>query len=168
MLAMISSSVPFNILDNAEWGVFVETLSDHQWNLPCHQYMNGTIVPLVYAACKKAVIEKIQSQHHIALATDAWKSYAKQSYITLTCHLIDHNGELHNFVLSTTEIKERHTAQNLRHHIQYDLVKWGLESDIVTTNFNSTNANDIEDEAEAIDSEVDYLQEVGYYGEEDE
>ena len=29
MLAMISSSVPFNILDNAEWGVFIETLSDH-------------------------------------------------------------------------------------------------------------------------------------------
>ena len=86
-------------MDNAEWGVFVETLSNYQYNLPCHQYMNGTIVPLVYAACKKAVIEKIQSQHHIAMTTDAWKSFAKQSYITLTCHLIDHTGELHNLLL---------------------------------------------------------------------
>ena len=69
--------------------------------------MNGTIVPLVYAACKKAVIEKIQSQHHIAMTTDAWKSFAKQSYVTLTCHLIDHTGELHNILLSTTEIKKK-------------------------------------------------------------
>ena len=68
--------------------------------------MNGTIVPLVYAACKKAVIEKIQSQHHIAMTTDAWKSFAKQSYVTLTCHLIDHTGELHNVLLSTSEIKK--------------------------------------------------------------
>ena len=157
--------MPFNILDNAEWGVFVETLSDHQWNLPCRQYMNGTIVPLVYAACKKAVIEKIQSQHHIAMTTDAWKSFAKQSYVTLTCHLIDHTGELHNILLSTTEIKTSHTAENLRDHIQKELVQWGLQSDIVTTNFNSTNANDIEDEVEAIDGEIDYLQEVGYYNE---
>ena len=58
MLALISSSVPFNILDNAEWGVFVETLSDHRYKLPSREYMNGTIVPVVYAACKKAVIEK--------------------------------------------------------------------------------------------------------------
>ena len=119
--------------------------------------MNGTIVPLVYAACKKAVIEKIQSQHHIAMTTDAWKSFAKQSYVTLTCHLIDHTGELHNVLLSTTEIKKRHTAENLRDHIQKELVQWGLQSDIVMTNFNSTNANNIEDEAEAIDGEIDYL-----------
>ena len=162
MLAMISSSVPFNILDNAEWGIFVETLSDYQWNLPCRLYMNGTIVPLVNAACKKAVIEKIQSQHHIAMTTDAWKSFAKQSYVTLTCHLIDHTGELHNILLSTTEIKTTHTAENLRDHIQKELVQWGLQSDIVMTNFNSTNANDIEDEAEENDGEIDYLKEVGY------
>ena len=78
-------------------------------------------------------MEKIQSQHHIAVTTDAWKSFAKQSYITLTCHLIDHNGELQNFLLSTTEIEQRHTSQNLREHTQRELVKWGLEYDTVTT-----------------------------------
>ena len=38
----------------------------------------------------------------------------------------------------------------------------------MTTNFNSTNTNDKEDEAEAIDGEIDYLQEVGYHNEEEE
>ena len=58
--------------------------------------------------------------------------------------------------------------QNLQKHSQAELVKWGLESDTVTTNFNSTNENDIEAETEAIDDEVDFLQEVGYYRKEEE
>ena len=64
---------------------------------------------------------------------------------------------------------KKQTAESLRNHIQYVLVQCGLESelDIVTTNFNSTNAYDIEDEAKAIDGEVDYLQDIGYYEEED-
>ena len=59
-------------------------------------------------------------------------------------------------------------AENLQDHIQKELVQWGLQSDIVTTNFNSTNANDIEDEAKENDGEIDYLKEVGYYNEEEE
>ena len=102
------------------------------------------------------------------MTTDAWKSFAKQSYITLTCHIIDHNGQLLTFLLSTTEMKQRHTSENLRQHIQSELVKWGLESDTVTTNFNSTNENDIEAETEDIHNEVDFLQEVGYYREEED
>ena len=93
---------------------------------------------------------------------------SQNNNVTLTCHLIDHTGELHNLLLSTTEMQKRHTAENVRNHIQKEIVQWGLHSDIVTTNFHSTNANDIEDEAEAIDGEVDYLQEVGYYREEEE
>ena len=38
----------------------------------------------------------------------------------------------------------------------------------MTTNFDSTNANNIEDEAEGNDGEIDHLQEVGYYNEEEE
>ena len=119
---------------------FLESLSHNQFHLPSRMYMNGTIVPIVYKACKKAVTEKIESNPHIALTTDAWKSFAKQSYITLTCHIIDHDGKLHNILLSTTEIKVRHKAVHLRKHINAELHKWGLEttSDIKTT-FNSTN-----------------------------
>ena len=56
-------------------------------------------------------------------------------------------------------MKERHTAWRLRQHIQDVLRSWGLETDIVTTNFNSTNPNDIVDDAEPIDSE-----EVDFFG----
>ena len=118
LFAMISSSVSFNILDCPAWGVFVECLSDRKWNLPSRQYMNATIVSPVYDACEKAVIEKIKSQHHIAITTDIWKSFSKHSYVTLTSHIIDHTGELHNILLCTNEIKVQHTSENLRDHIE--------------------------------------------------
>ncbi len=75
------------------------TISFKQYYLPSRQYMNGTIVPIIYKGCKTSVIEKIDKVPYIALTTDAWKSFAKQSYAGLTCHLIDHNGELQNFLL---------------------------------------------------------------------
>ena len=99
------------------------------------------------------------------MTSDAWKSFAKQSYVGLTCHLINQKGELQNFLLSTTEIEKRHTSQNLREHIQTELVKWGLEYDSVTTNFNQTNENDIQSQTENIEGGVDYLKEVEYYDE---
>ena len=82
--------------------------------------------------------------------------------LSRSSHIIDHNGKLHNFLLSTTEIKQRRKSQHLREHIKAELVKWGLDttSDTVTTNFNSTNENDIEAETEDIDDEVDFCKKL--------
>ena len=66
--------------------------------------MTGTIVPIMYNACKAAVTKIIENNHHISLTTDAWKSFSKHSYITITCHLIDDDGVLHNFISDTSEI----------------------------------------------------------------
>ena len=49
--AIISGSLPFNILDNVHFGMFVESLSNNFYNLPSRGNMNGTIVPVVYIAC---------------------------------------------------------------------------------------------------------------------
>ena len=67
--------------------------------------MNGTVVPVLYKACENAVREKIKNLHHISLTKDAWKSFAKHSYITVTCHIIDDECNLQQFLLDTTEIK---------------------------------------------------------------
>ena len=49
--AMISGSLSFNLLDNVEFGMFVESLSDYTYNLPSRGYMSGAIVPIMYNAC---------------------------------------------------------------------------------------------------------------------
>ena len=163
-VALLSSSVPFSaILDNSDWGVFVETLSHNQYNLPSRRYMNDTIVPMLYDALKGNIKNILENTQYIALTTDAWRSFAKQSYIGLTCHIINHNGELQNFLLSTTEITTRHTSLNLREHIKKILVDWGLHLDTVTTNFNQINEDDIEAHTDDIDDGVNFLENVRYY-----
>ena len=95
------------------------------------------------------------------------------TYITITCHLIDDDGVLHNFILDTSEMKERHTSDNLLTHIKCKLKICGLESihDYIPLNFNTTNPLDIAAEAEAednVEDNTDYLQELHYYDDTDD
>ena len=161
-MALLSGSVSWNILDNVPFGLFVESLSNHTYKLPSRTYMTTCIVPAVYQACKDAVKAILITKKNISFTTDAWRSTNKDSYITITAHVLDDDLVLHSFVLDTSEIKVRHTSENLFKHINNVLQEWGLNShtDSVTLNFNSTNANDIfADEEVADDDDVDYMQE---------
>ena len=104
--AMLSGSLSFNLLDNVRFTMFVEAISGNVYNLPSRGYMTRTVVPILYRACEDAVRDKIKNVHNISITTDAWKSFAKHSYITITCHIIDDEGNLHDFILDTTEIKK--------------------------------------------------------------
>ena len=170
-MALLSGSVSWNFLDNVQFGIFVEHLSNHMYKLPSRTYMTTCIVPAVYQACKDAVRAILQNKKNISFTTDAWRSINKDSYITITAHVLDDNLELHSFVLDTSEIKVRHTSENLFHHINNVLQEWGLNShtDSVTLNYNSTNANDIfaDEEEEVADDGVDYMQEWRCYDNDD-
>ncbi|MCP4393475.1 MAG: hypothetical protein GY804_04305, partial [Alphaproteobacteria bacterium] len=112
--AIISGSLPYNILDNVQFAIFVETISCHTYNLPSRTYMTKTVTPALYRAIKDNIKDILEHVPYIALTTDAWKSISKQSYITVTAHMIDDESVLHNFILDTTEIKVKHTSENLR------------------------------------------------------
>ena len=95
------------------------------------------------------------------MTTDSWTSLARQSYMTVTAHMI-YDGILHHFVLETTEIKVNHTSENLLIHVQKVMKKFDLyhdESD-VTVNCDNTVCDDNE--------EVDYLRYLGYYSDDED
>ena len=54
-LAMVSGSVSWNLLDNPQFAIFVEHLSNHQYNLPSRTYMLTCVMPGVHEACKEGV-----------------------------------------------------------------------------------------------------------------
>ena len=101
------------------------------------------------------------------MTTDAWTSFSKQSYITVTAHLIDNQVELQFFVLDTSEIKERHTSENLLEHVKGVMKKFNLNHD-VTLNYNSTNNDDILSVDENDNDGIDFLRQVNYYDNEDQ
>merc|ERR1712121_156056 len=112
----------------------------------------------------------LQNKKHISFTTDAWRSINKDSYITVTAHVIDDNLVLHSVVLDTSEIKKRHTSDNLFDHIKNVLQEWGLNSsaDSVALNYNNCNANDIFADEEETDDGVDYMQTWECYDNDDD
>ena len=165
-LALITGSVPFKFLDNPHFGMYVETLSGNQYNLPSRTYMSTSVMPSIHHKLKQAVSDLLKNKKYISFTTDCWRSFNKDSYITVTAHFIDEDHVLHTLVLDTSEIKVRHTAGNLYKHIKGVLEEWGLNSnaDYVGLNFNNINAQNIFADDEEPDDEVDYLRTLEVYG----
>ena len=166
-LAMVTGSVPFNFLDNPHFAIYVEALSGRQYNLPSRTYMSTCVLPGIHQKCKEGVSALLKNIKYISFTTDCWRSFNRDSYITVTAHLIDDNHVLHSIVLDTSEIKVRHTSANLYEHIKHVLEEWGLNSDAeyVGLNFNNINAENIfaVDEVPDPDDGVDYLRTLEVY-----
>ena len=52
-------------------------------------------------------------------------------YITLTCHLIDNDWKFHSFVLTTTEVAEDHTSENLVIVLDTIMKEWEIRETVV-------------------------------------
>ena len=163
--ALVTGAVSINILDNVNFAIFCESLCP-RYKLPSRAYMTNTIIPSLYYESVDIIKDILKKVKYISMTTDVWTSFSKQSYITVTAHLIDNQVELQFFVLDTSEIKERHTSENLLEHVKGVMKKFNLDHN-VTLNYNSTNNDDILSLDEK-DDDVDFLKEVHYYDNEDE
>lgn len=49
----------------------------------------------------------------VGLTTDTWTSCTSHGYITVTCHFVNSDWTLSNFMLATRKLDVRHTGENL-------------------------------------------------------
>lgn len=73
---------------------------------------------LLYSEVKQKVKDKLQQADSVALTTDLWTSRATDSFITVTCHALYKDFSTEDFVLQTTELEVRHTAENIANIIK--------------------------------------------------
>merc|ERR1712121_510372 len=158
----ISSTCSWVILENKHFGHLFTYLYDGRYNLPCRSYLDTNVITPMYEETKLAIKEELKKHTNIAITTDAWTSMTQQSYITVTAHVIDEDKcELKLYVLSTAEITQRHTSDNLMEHIDRVLQDYNISKHEynVTCNFNATNLNDIHEEDKESDVEENHLNE---------
>jgi len=67
----------------------------------------------------------------MALTTDIWTSIATEAYMTVTCHYIDQNLQLQNFVLETLAFPERHTGGNIADKLKGVGERWGITHKVI-------------------------------------
>ena len=136
-----------SILDNVSFDNFCESLC-RGYKLPSRGYMTNTIIPTLFDETVDIIKEILKQVKYISITTDAWSSLSKQSYITVTAHLIDDDVKLHKFVLDTSEIKVRHTSENLLAHVKKVMKTFNLNDKIneVTVNGNDAEENEENDD----------------------
>ena len=99
------------------------------------------ILPDYYQQVKEELKGKLAEVNHCALTTDLWTSRTTQGYITITCHFISSNWELHSVVLDTLHVEVAHTAENISAELTGVTNEWGITDKIVCVV--TDNANNI-------------------------
>ena len=100
-----------------------------EYKVPSHQTIMRRISKR-YREVKGVVEKGLNDVSDVAITTDAWTSLATESYVTVTVHYITKEWQMKSAVLDTSELDERHSAENLA--IRLELVKadWNLEGKI--------------------------------------
>ena len=157
----ISSSCSWIALEDKNFANIFTDFHEGRYNIPCRAYLDANVIQPMYEETKLVIKEELSKHNNIAITTDAWTSMTQQSYITVTAHVIDEDkSELKVYVLSTAEITERHTSENLMEHIDKVLQEYNISKEYsVTCNFNAINLNDIHEEVMESDDEENHLNE---------
>ena len=66
-----------------------------------------------------------------AVSTDCWSSNSNLTYLGLTCHYIDQNFNLHNFVISFKHLIGSKTALLLHEEISKIFTTWNIKHKVI-------------------------------------
>lgn len=80
---------------------------------------------------KKKVKEKLRSAQSVSCTSDCWSSLSQQSYITISAHIIDTQWCPISFTLTTHELHERHTAENLTQQLENSFNEWEIDKKVI-------------------------------------
>ena len=121
---------PASIVEDRGFLTILHSL-DPKYQPPSRRSIMRSTLPNLYQRVKVEVKAKLASTKHCALTTDLWTSRTTQGYITVTCHFISSNWELHSAVLDTLLVDTDHTAENLATELTSVTNEWEITDKIV-------------------------------------
>ncbi|CAB3246549.1 unnamed protein product [Arctia plantaginis] len=130
---------PLQVVENKGFQDYTLALNPN-YELPSRKILSEKLIPEQYSMAKKATQEMLKATDYIALTTDLWTSDSSRSYMTLTIHFIN-KDKFKSLTLSTREVKDAHTSENLAHEMRDILeTEWNiLDKIICVTTDNAAN-----------------------------
>ena len=106
---------------------FVNLVSklDAAYQIPSRKHIMKVLHDL-YDNIKARLQAELGSVEYVALTTDHWTSHALDSYLGVTAHFVNQDWELVARVLTTKEVRERHTAVNVADDLRTVIEEWNL------------------------------------------
>ncbi|XP_060790687.1 E3 SUMO-protein ligase ZBED1-like [Neoarius graeffei] len=120
-----SDARPYSVVENEGFRYLLEIL-EPRYNVPSRQYFSQSYIANMYAKVREDVINELKEAQRVALTSDGWTSCTTESYITVTCHFIDNEWQMHNNVLQTRVLEETHSGVNIGQVLRAACEEWGL------------------------------------------
>ena len=97
------------------------------YRVPSHTHI-ATMCRRIFSVKREKLKDEIGTCAYIALTNDIWTSHATESYLTVTIHFIDNMWKICSRVLSTEEMPERHTGQNIAERLIKIADEWNIKA----------------------------------------
>lgn len=110
---------------------------DPSYNLPATQQFSEIEIPRLYHSIKSNIKEKVSSADRVSLSTDVWTSKSNQNHVTVTCHYIDNDWQVRDYVLQTCVLSECYSGSEIASLLWQISQEWDLQdifSAVVTDN----------------------------------
>lgn len=105
---------PFRLVEEPDFKKLIQEVSTCPgYTLPSRKTLSNSLLLSTHAKILEDVKIKVKSATAVCLTTDGWTSRANISYVAVTAHFINNDTQLTSYLLSCSEFKDRHTADNL-------------------------------------------------------
>lgn len=144
---------PLSVVEDDGFKGLIKCL-DKRYQIPSRTTFRTKVIPRAYEEAKmklKSMIKDHRCSNNgnnksISITTDGWTSKTNASFVTYTLHFINSQYEMVSHVLATREMRESHTAMNLRAHLTNILIEWGFIDGDTTTTASIDTDMDVEDD----------------------
>lgn len=128
---------PLQVVENTGFQEYTRALNPN-YELPSRKILSEQMIPEQYCMARRATQEMLKAIDYISLTTDLWTSDSSKSYMTLKIHFI-HDNKFKTLTLSTREVKDAHTSENLALEMKDILETDILDKIICVTTDNAAN-----------------------------
>ncbi len=139
-LFIIQTMCPFSTVESQAFRDLLKVL-DPRYVPPCRTTFSTKLIPQLYEE-KKSVLMLYLNNNMLqpdsetlypAVTHDCWTSLLRESYGTMTVHVIGFDWSLHSFVLSTHKMNTSHAGANLADDMQSTVCDWGIQDPIAVS-----------------------------------
>uniref|UniRef100_A0A8B9HG88 BED-type domain-containing protein n=1 Tax=Astyanax mexicanus TaxID=7994 RepID=A0A8B9HG88_ASTMX len=117
---------PYNVVENEGFRELLHTL-EPKYNITSRQHFSESCILKLYEDVEKDVKHELMDAGRVAITTDGWTSCATEAYVTITCHFINTEWQMKDYVLQTRILNDTHTGVNIGTVLKEACEEWNIQ-----------------------------------------
>lgn len=126
---IVGNVLPLKLVDDTNFKNLINFL-EPKYVVPSRKTITA-VIERKYDSIHDDLKMKLATSGSVSLTTDCWTSMTAASFMTVTCHYINNDWVLENYVLSTRALEENHTANNLRRALEEVVSEFDLQPKVL-------------------------------------